>query len=100
MNVFIKFNEDGWVTDWAKEATDGYAEVYLPDSWISDFVKWADKFRYDTEPETPRLLHPGNTPELTVADVNAKVADQATTITQIQQSVTSIAIGLATKGVE
>ena len=110
MFILIKFDTNGFITDFKTADTDGYTKTFLPDRWIDDFMKYSGKFRYDGS----QLLNPGNLPATKVTDLEQAVTDLqatskvgaktdkdlATGLEQVQQSVTSIAIGLATKGDE
>lgn len=110
MFVLIKYDTDGFITDFKTTDTDGYTKTFLPDRWLNDFMKYSGKFRYDGA----QLLNPGNLPATTITDLESNVTDLqksskeavqttdtlATGLKQVQQSVTSIAIGLATKGDE
>lgn len=72
MFVYIKYDSDGWVTDFKKEAASTYTKVFIIKDWAADFMKYSDKFRYDEN--TGQILNPDNVPSsLTLAGVSESV---------------------------
>ncbi|UIF29997.1 hypothetical protein KB236_04515 [Levilactobacillus brevis] len=65
MFVPIKYDSDGYVTDFKTTGTEGYTQTFLLDRWIPDFMKFSTKFQYDGT----QLLNPGNLPTKTVVDL-------------------------------
>lgn len=116
MFIYITLDSNGFVTDYKKVETDGYTKVFVLDSWINQFAQYPDKFRYDATNQT--LLNPGNLPDLSLDELNTKYADvlktsqeavnsattlaqqqtvSATSINQLQQSITALALSQSAK---
>ncbi|MCH5463191.1 hypothetical protein HC026_11155 [Lactobacillus sp. LC28-10] len=89
MFTYIKYDSDGFVTQYQNTEADGFTKTYLLDSWIPKFAQWPNKFRYDTEKNA--LLNPGNLPDISLADLNKKYQDLLNTSKQVTESTTTIA---------
>lgn len=61
MFVYIKFDENGYITDFKKEAEDGYTKSFVLNRDINNFAKFSDKFRYDTDSQA--IITPSNLPK-------------------------------------
>lgn len=93
MYIYIKVNDDGFVTSYQNTEADGFTRVYLLDTWINQFMRFPDKFRYGTvnNSTTKQLLNPGNLPDISLSDLNDKYQSVLNTNQQVTQSVTTIA---------
>lgn len=117
MFIYITYDTDGFITEYKNIEADGYTKVFILDSWITQFAQHSDKFRYDTDKKV--VLNPGNLPELSLDELNTKYADvlktsqeavnsattlaqqqtvSATSINQLQQSITALALSQSAKG--
>jgi len=67
MFIYITFDENGWITDFAKEKRDGYTRAYVLDSWYSDFLDNSDKFRYDSTRQV--IESPNNLPKKSIKEI-------------------------------
>lgn len=61
MFVYIKFDENGYITDFKKEVEDGYTKSFVLNRDINNFAKFSDKFRYDTDSQA--IITPSNLPK-------------------------------------
>jgi len=117
MFIYIKYDEDGFITAYQNIEADGFTKVFILDSWITQFSQHSDKFRYDTDKKV--ILNPGNLPDLSFDELNTKYSDVlntsqqavqsattlaqqqtvfATSINQLQKSITELAISQSAKG--
>ncbi|GAB5053224.1 hypothetical protein [Pediococcus ethanolidurans] len=117
MFIYITYSTDGFITAYQNTEADGYTKVFILDSWITQFAQYPDKFRYDATNQ--KLLNPGNLPELSLDELNTKYADvlktsqeavnssttlaqqqtvSATSINQLQKSITALALSQSAKG--
>lgn len=116
MFIYITLDDKSFVSDYKYVQTDGYIKVFLLDTWVKQFAQYPDKFRYDATNQ--KLLNPGNLPELSLEELNTKYADvlktsqeavnsattlaqqqtvSATSINQLQKSITALALSQSTK---
>lgn len=117
MFIYITYDKDGFITAYQNTEADGYTKVFILDSWITPFAQHSDKFRYDTDKKV--VLNPGNLPELSLDELNTKYSDvlktsqqavnsattlaqqqtvSATSINQLQKSITELALSQTAKG--
>lgn len=117
MFIYIKYDTDGFITSYQNTEADGYTKVFILDSWITQFAQHSDKFRYDTDKKV--VFNPGNLPDVSLEELNTKYADvlktsqqavnsattlaqqqtvSATSINQLQQSITELALSQSAKG--
>ena len=117
MFIYITYDSEGFITGYQNTEADGYTKIFILDSWITQFAQHSDKFRYDTDKKV--VLNPGNLPELSLDELNTKYADvlktiqqavnsattlaqqqtvSATSINQLQQSITALALSQSAKG--
>lgn len=117
MIIYVKYDEDGFITAYQNTEADGYTRVFILDSWITQFAQHSDKFRYDTDKSV--ILNPGNLPDLSLDDLDAKYSSvletsqqavnaatvlaqqqtvSATSIDQLQKSITALALSQSAKG--
>lgn len=117
MFIYIKYDTAGFITAYQNTEADGFTKVYILDSWITQFAQHSDKFRYDTD--TNAVLNPGNLPDLSLDELNTKYSSvlktsqeavqsatalaqqqtvSATSISQLQQSITALALSQSAKG--
>ena len=117
MFIYITYDTDGFITAYQNTEAEGFTKVFILDSWIPKFAKHSDKFRYDTDKNV--VLNPGNLPELSLNELNTKYSDvlntsqqavnaattlaqqqtvSATSINQLQQSITELALSQSAKG--
>lgn len=117
MFIYITYDKDGFITAYQSTEADGYTKVFILDSWITQFAQHSDKFRYDTDKKV--VLNPGNLPDLSLDELNTKYADvlktsqqavntattlaqqqtvSATSISQLQKSITELALSQSAKG--
>lgn len=117
MFIYITYDADGFITAYQNTEADGFTKVFILDSWITQFAQYPDKFRYDTTNQT--LLNPGNLPDLSLDELNAKYSSMletsqqavqsatalaqqqtvsATSINQLQKSITELALSQSAKG--
>ena len=117
MFIYIKYDADGFITAYQNTEADGYTRVFIIDSWITQFAQYSDKFRYDTNKKV--MLNPGNLPDLSLDELNTKYSSvletsqqaitaatvlaqqqtaSATSINQLQQSITALALSQSAKG--
>lgn len=89
MFIYVKFDSDGFITEYQNTAADGFTQIYLLDSWITQFAQWPNKFRYDTDKKA--LLNPGNLPDISLTDLNKKYQDLLNTSKEVTESTTTIA---------
>lgn len=89
MFIYLKYDENGFITEYQNTAADGFTQIYLLDSWITQFAQWPNKFRYDADKKA--LLNPGNLPDLSLEDLNKKYQDLLNTSKQVTESTTTIA---------
>lgn len=59
--VYIKFDENGYITDFKKEPEDGYTKSFVLTRDINNFVKFSDKFRWDADSQA--IITPSNLPK-------------------------------------
>ncbi|PBQ24075.1 hypothetical protein CNR29_08595 [Levilactobacillus brevis] len=117
MFIYITYDTDGFITAYQNTEADGFTKVFILDSWIPKFAKHSDKFRYDTDKSV--VLNPGNLPDLSLDELNTKYAGvletsqqavqsatalaqqqtvSATSINQLQKSITALALSQSAKG--
>ncbi|WP_251953870.1 hypothetical protein [Levilactobacillus brevis] len=117
MFIYITYDTDGFITAYQNMEADGYTKVFILDSWITQFAQHSDKFRYDTDKRV--VLNPGNLPEVSLDELNTKYSDvlktsqqavnsattlaqqqtvSATSISQLQKSITELALSQSAKG--
>lgn len=117
MFIYITYDTDGFITAYQNTEVDGYTKVFILDSWIPKFAKHSDKFRYDTDKNV--VLNPGNLPDVSLDELNTKYSDvletsqqavnsattlaqqqtvSATSINQLQKSITALALSQSAKG--
>lgn len=117
MFIYIKYDTDGFITVYQNTEADGFTKVFILDSWITQFAQHSDKFRYDTNKKI--ILNPGNLPDLSLDELNAKYSDvlkasqqavqsattlaqqqtvSETSINQLQKSITELALSQSAKG--
>lgn len=117
MFIYITYGTDGFITAYKNKEADGYTKVFIIDSWITQFAQYSDKFRYDTDKKV--ILNPGNLPDLSLDELNAKYSSvleisqqavnaatvlaqqqtvSATSINQLQKSITALALSQSAKG--
>lgn len=117
MFIYITYDTDGFITAYQNTEADGYTKVFILDSWITQFAQHSDKFRYDTDKNV--LLNPGNLPDLSLDELNTKYSNvlktsqqavnsattlaqqqtvSATSINQLQKSITELALSQSAKG--
>lgn len=117
MFIYIKYDTDGFITAYQNTEADGLTKVFILDSWITQFAQYPDKFRYDSTNQT--LLNPGNLPDLSLDELNTKYSSvletsqqavqsatalaqqqtvSATSISQLQKSITELALSQSAKG--
>ncbi|WP_272524656.1 hypothetical protein [Lactiplantibacillus plantarum] len=117
MFIYIKYDTDGFITAYQNTEADGYTKVFILDSWITKFSQHSNKFRYDTDKNV--LLNPGNLPDLSLEELNTKYSSvletsqqavqsatalaqqqtvSATSINQLQKSITELALSQSAKG--
>ncbi|PKX60306.1 hypothetical protein [Lactiplantibacillus plantarum] len=89
MFIYIKYDEDGFITACQNIEADGFTRVFILDSWITQFAQHSDKFRYDTDKKV--VLNPGNLPDLSLDELNTKYSDVLKTSQQAVQSATTLA---------
>ncbi|GAX07042.1 hypothetical protein IWT25_02390 [Secundilactobacillus pentosiphilus] len=89
MFIYVKYDENGFITEYQNTEADGFTKIYLLDSWIMQFAQWPNKFRYDTDKKA--LLNPGNLPDLSLTDLNKKYQDLLATNKKVTESTTTIA---------
>lgn len=116
MFIYITYGTDGFITAYQNTEADGYTKVFILDSWITQFAQHSDKFRYDTDKKV--VLNPGNLPDLSLAELNTKYSSvletsqqavntattlaqqqtvSATSINQLQKSITALALSQSAK---
>ena len=61
MFVYIKFDENGYITDFKKEPEDGYTKSFVLTRDINNFAKFSDKFRWDADSQA--IITPSNLPK-------------------------------------
>ncbi|GEO70550.1 hypothetical protein [Levilactobacillus acidifarinae] len=98
MFIYILYGEDGFITDFKTENTEGYTKVFLINRWLSNFMKYSKKFRYDGE----QLLNPGNLPAATVTSLEStmrglqdKTVQATTATTKLAENQTNLSTGLS-----
>lgn len=117
MFIYITYDTDGFITAYQNAEADGYTKVFILDSWITQFAQHSDKFRYDTDKNV--VLNPGNLPDLSLDELNTKYSSvletsqqavqsatalaqqqtvSATSINQLQKSITALALSQSAKG--
>lgn len=117
MFIYITYGTDGFITAYQNNEADGFTKVFILDSWITQFSQHSDKFRYDTDKKV--VLNPGNLPEVSLDELNTKYSDvlktsqqavqsatalaqqqtvSATSINQLQKSITELALSQSAKG--
>jgi len=117
MFIYITYDKDGFITAYQNTEANGFTKVFILDSWITQFAQHSDKFRYDTDKEV--LLNPGNLPDLSLDELNTKYSSvletsqqavnaattlaqqqtvSATSISQLQKSITELALSQSAKG--
>jgi hypothetical protein len=117
MFIYIKYDTDGFITAYQNTEADGFTKVFILDSWITQFSQHSDKFRYDTDKKV--VLNPGNLPDLSLEELNTKYSSvletsqqavqsattlaqqqtvSATSINQLQKSITELALSQSAKG--
>ena len=84
MFIYVKFDSNGFVTDYKKVETDGYTKVFVLDSWINQFAQYPDKFRYDATNQ--KLLNPGNLPSVSLNQVSTDVTTLQTQLQSLQST--------------
>lgn len=94
MFINIKTSEDGYVSDFKLQAEEGYTEALLLGD-LDQFMKYATKYYYNDK--TKSLVPPGNAPTITAVEVNDKVEKQSTSIDQLTEGLTALAVSMATK---
>ena len=117
MFIYITYDTDCFITAYQNTEADGYTKVFILDSWITKFAQHSDKFRYDTDKKV--VLNPGNLPDVSLDELNTKYSSvletsqqavqsatalaqqqtvSATSINQLQQSITALALSQSAKG--
>ncbi|WP_143463217.1 hypothetical protein [Levilactobacillus enshiensis] len=91
MFIYITYDADGYVTDYKLKETDGYTQVFILDSWVKDFARFATKYRYDSQ--SKELLDPKNRPESNTIDMQKDITSLQTTSKQMTASATTLAVG-------
>ena len=84
MFIYVTFDSSGFVTDYKKVETKGYTKVFVLDSWINQFAKYPDKFRYDATNQ--KLLNPGNLPNVSLDQVSTDVTTLQTQLQSLQST--------------
>lgn len=69
MYYFIKLDTMGFVAELHKEPKEGLTKVYVPLTWLDNFIKYFDKYRY----VDGALQEPGNLPELSLSGLASQV---------------------------
>lgn len=88
MFVYIKFDENGYITDFKKEPEEGYTKSFVLNKDIKNFVKFSDKFSWDADSQA--ILPPGNLPKtVDYEDAMSQINSLSTTI----NSLTNVMIG-------
>ncbi|UKM62904.1 hypothetical protein [Levilactobacillus phage ENFP1] len=88
MFVYIKFDENGYITDFKKEPEDGYTKSFVLNRDINNFAKFSDKFRWDTDSQA--IITPSNLPKtVDYEDAMSQIASLSSTI----NSLTNVMIG-------
>ena len=88
MFVYIKFDENGYITDFKKEPEDGYTKSFVLTRDINNFVKFSDKFRWDADSQA--IITPSNLPK--TVDYEDAV-NQINTLSATINSLTNAMIG-------
>lgn len=89
MFIYITYGTDGFITAYQNTEADGFTKVLILDSWITQFAQHSDKFRYDTDKKV--VLNPGNLPEVSLEELNSKYSNVLETSQQAVQSATALA---------
>ena len=116
MFIYITYDTDGFITAYQNTEADGFTKVFILDSWITQFAQHSDKFRYDTDKKV--VLNPGNLPDVSLDELNTKYSNvlktsqeavnsattlaqqqtvSATSISQLQKSITALALSQSAK---
>jgi len=86
--VYIKFDENGYITDFKKEPEEGYTKSFVLNRDINNFAKFSDKFRWDTDSQA--IITPSNLPKtVDYEDAMSQIASLSSTI----NSLTNVMIG-------
>jgi len=86
--VYIKFDENGYITDFKKEPEDGYTKSFVLNKDIKNFVKFSDKFRWDTDSQA--IITPSNLPKTVDYE---EAMSQIDTLSTAINNVTNVMIG-------
>lgn len=86
--VYIKFDENGYITDFKKEPEDGYTKSFVLNKDIKNFAKFSDKFRWDADSQA--IITPSNLPKTIDYEEAMKQID---TLSATINSLTSVMIG-------
>lgn len=88
MFVYIKFDENGYITDFKKEPEEGYTKSFVLNKDIKNFVKFSDKFRWDADSQA--IITPSNLPKtVDYEDAMSKIDTLSTAINNL----TNVMIG-------
>lgn len=88
MFVYIKFDENGYITDFKKEPEDGYTKSFVLNRDINNFAKFSDKFRWDTDSQA--IITPSNLPKTVDYE---EAMGQIDTLSAAINNLTSVMIG-------
>ena len=80
--VYIKFDENGYITDFKKEPEEGYTKSFVLTRDINNFVKFSDKFRWDADSQA--IITPSNLPKtVDYEDAMSQIDSLSTTINRL-----------------
>jgi len=86
--VYIKFDENGYITDFKKEPEEGYTKSFVLTRDINNFVKFSDKFRWDADSQA--IITPSNLPKTVDYE---EAMDQIDSLSATINSLTNAMIG-------
>lgn len=86
--VYIKFDENGYITDFKKEPEDGYTKSFVLNRDINNFAKFSDKFRWDGDSQA--IITPSNLPKTVDYE---EAMGQIDTLSAAINNLTSVMIG-------
>lgn len=88
MFVYIKFDENGYITDFKKEPEEGYTKSFVLNKDLKNFYKFSDKFRWDTDSQA--IITPSNLPKTVDYE---EAMDQIDSLSATLNSLTNAMIG-------
>lgn len=86
MYYFVKLDQMGFVSELHKEPGEGLTRAYVPLTWIDNFVKYFDKYRYSDG----ALQEPGNLPELSLSVLASNVNSLSAALQTSQEENTKL----------